>query len=178
MLDVVFGENSSGVEVTRLRTVLQQMDISGILYLGYPVLSTADAKVFIDALLVSGSHGLVAFDVSYHLSVRLNEDQITELSERQGQIYAAIYNKLNTHRNLRKGRALAVAINVITCHQALEQVEQRDDVIACAPDALPGIMREFAPVEETYLRPHLPRTDHVRSASRNRQDSEDHRTPI
>ena len=153
MLDVVFGENSSGVEVTRLRTVLQQMDISGTLYLGYPVLSTADAKVFVDALLVSESHGLVAFDVSSHLSVRLSEDQIDELSERQGQIHASLYNKLNMHRNLRKGRSLAVAINVITCHQALEQVEQRDDMIACAPDALPGIMREFNSVEEAYLRP-------------------------
>ena len=153
MLDVVFGENSGGVEVTRLRTVLQQMDISGTLYLGYPVLSTADAKVFVDALLVSGSHGLVAFDVSSHLSVRLNEDQIAELSDRQSQIHASLYNKLNMHRNLRKGRSLAVSINVITCHQALEQVERSDEVIACAPDALPGIMREFDSVEETYLRP-------------------------
>ena len=153
MLDVVFGENSGGVEVTRLRTVLQQMDISGTLYLGYPVLSTADAKVFVDALLVSGSHGLVAFDVSSHLSVRLSADKIAELSERQGQIHASLYNKLNMHRNLRKGRSLAVVINVITCHQAIEQVERRGEVIACAPDALPSIMREFDSVEETYLRP-------------------------
>ena len=153
MLDIVFGENSGGVEVTRLRTVLQQMEISGTLYLGYPVLSTADAKVFIDALLVSESHGLVAFDVSSHLGAQLSEDQITELNERQGEIHASLHNKLNMHRNLRKGRSLAVKINVITCHQALRQAERRDVVIACAPDALPGIMREFDSVDEAYLRP-------------------------
>ena len=153
MLDVVFGENSGGVEVTRLRTVLQGMEISGTFYLGYPVLSTADGKIFVDALLVSGSHGLVAFDVPSHLNTPLDTVQIEELGERQNQIYASLYNKLNMHRNLRKGRSLAVAINVITCHPAFEQIQQMDDMITCAPDALPCVMGGFDSAEETYLRP-------------------------
>lgn len=153
MLNVVFGENSGGVELTRLRTVLQGMEISGTLYLGYPVLPTADGKIFVDALLVSGSHGLVAFDVPSHLSTPLDTVQIKELGERQDQIYASLYNKLNEHRNLRKGRSLAVAINVITCHPVFEQIEQSDDVITCAPDALPDVMGEFDSAKEAYLRP-------------------------
>ena len=149
MLDVVFGESANVVELKEIRSALGAMDVSGTLYLGYPVLATADARIFVDALLVSESHGLVAFDVSS----RPTADGFAELSDRQGDIYASIHNKLNEHRELRKGRSLAVAINVVTCHPALERTEKRDDVIACPPAALPDVLGEFDPVEEKYLRP-------------------------
>ena len=149
MLDVVFGESASVVELKEIRSALGAMDVSGTLYLGYPVLSTADARIFVDALLVSESPGLVAFDVSY----RPTADGFAEVSDRQGDIYASIHNKLNEHRELRKGRSLAIAINVVTCHPALERTEKRDDVITCPPAALPDVLGEFDPVEEKYLRP-------------------------
>ena len=149
MLDVVFGESASVVELKELRSALGAMDVSGTLYLGYPVLATADARIFVDALLVSESHGLVAFDVSS----RPAADGFAELSARQGDMHASIHNKLNEHRELRKGRSLAVAINVVTCHPALQRTEKRDDVIACPPAALPDVLGEFDPVEEKYLRP-------------------------
>lgn len=149
MLDVVFGESASVVELRELRSALGAMDVSGTLYLGYPVLATADARIFVDALLVSGSHGLVAFDVSS----RPTADGFAELSARQGDIHASIYNKLNKHRDLREGRFLAVAINVVTCHPAIPRTTKRDDVIACPPAALPDVLSEFKSVEEKYLRP-------------------------
>lgn len=149
MLDVVFGESANVVELKEIRSALGAMDVSGTLYLGYPVLSTADARIFVDALLVSESHGLVAFDVSS----RPTADGFAEVSDRQGDIYASIHNKLNEHRELRKGRSLAVAINVVTCHPALDRTEKRDDVITCPPAALPAVLGEFDPVEEKYLRP-------------------------
>jgi superfamily I DNA and RNA helicase len=40
---------------------LGRLDVSGTVYLGYPVLATADDRVEIDALLVSPRHGLLAF---------------------------------------------------------------------------------------------------------------------
>jgi superfamily I DNA and RNA helicase len=116
VLDIVFGENSATVAARALQTTLKTMDISGTLYLGYPVLTTADAKVFVDGLLVSSSHGLVAFDLSSNFDARPNHAQLDAVAERQNQIYASIYNKLNTHRDLRRGRSLAVTINVISCH--------------------------------------------------------------
>src|SRR5262249_3425144 len=117
------------------------------------VLSTADAKVFVDALLVSQSHGLIAFDLSSHLDPHPSEEQIAGVTERQDQIYASIYNKLNTHKDLRKGRALGVTINVLTCHPALEGIIQRDDVLICAPEKLSEVIKDFEPVEEVVLRP-------------------------
>jgi superfamily I DNA and RNA helicase len=153
VLDIVFGENSATVAARSLQSVLKGMDIAGTLYLGYPVLSTADAKVFVDGLLVSESHGLVAFDLSSYLDPRPNESQIKNLAERQNQIYASIYNKLNTHRDLRKGRSLAITINVVTCHPTLEEAFQTDEVIACPPDELPNVMGRFQALGGDLLRP-------------------------
>ena len=153
MLDVVFGESARVVELRELRAKLGEMDVSGTLYLGYPVLATADARIFVDALLVSESHGLVAFDVSSQVSSRPTADEFAEMDTRQNDIHASIQNKLNEHRDLRKGRSLAVAINVVTCHPTLERTEKRDYVIACTPTALPDVLGEFDPVEEKYLRP-------------------------
>ena len=153
MLDIVFGENSADVTVQSLQTVLKKMDIFGTLYLGYPVLSTADAKVIVDALLVSGSHGLVAFDLPSHLDAQPDAQQLENLAERQNQIYASIYNKLNKHRDLRKGRTLAVTVNVVTCHPMLKEVVEHEEVVACPPDALPDIMRKFEGLGDDLLRP-------------------------
>jgi superfamily I DNA and RNA helicase len=153
VLDIVFGENSDTVAAQSLRNALKEMEISGTLYLGYPVLSTADAKVFIDGLLLSEAHGLIAFDLSSYLDPRPNPGQLAELAERQNQIYASIYNKLNTHRDLRKGRNLGVEINVITCSPALEQVIRDDDVMASMPEALPDLIRGFPGLRGNLLRP-------------------------
>lgn len=129
------------------------MGITGTLYLGYPVLSTADAKVFVDALLVSRSHGLVAFDLSSRLEPHPSREQIEELAERQNQIHASLYNKLNTHRDLRHGRSLALAVNVITYHPSLERAIHEGDVVACPSTELAGVMGEFEGLDDTLLRP-------------------------
>lgn len=153
LLDIVFGENSATVSAQALRDALRSMAIRGTLYLGYPVLSTADAKVFVDALLVSCSHGLVAFDLSSHLETHPSREQLDGLAERQNQIHASLYNKLNTHRDLRHGRRLGVAVNVITCHPTLEAVVQDGDVVACPPSALANVMAEFEGIDVELLRP-------------------------
>ena len=132
-METVFGDSRSSVAVESLRAVLNSMDISGTLYLGYPVLATADAKVFVDALLVSGSHGLVAFDLSSHLDAQPDARQLEQLAERQEEIHASIYGKLYKHRNLRRNRTLAIPLRVVTCHAALAGVIQDNDVVACPP---------------------------------------------
>ena len=153
MLEIVFGENSAAAPVRALQDVLKDMDISGTLYLGYPVLSTADAKVFVDALLISRTHGLVAFDLSSHLDASPDAPRLEKLAEHQNQIYASIYNKLNMHRDLRKERTLAVTVNVVTWPPPLDQLVQREDVVACSPDMLPEVFRNFDALEDEFLRP-------------------------
>src|SRR5271170_7836523 len=133
--------------------VLKNMDITGTLYLGYPVLSTADGKVFIDALLLSQSYGLIAFDLSAHLDAHSTPGQLKDLVDRQNQIHASIYNKLNPHRDLRRGRTLAVEINVISCCPAIDHVIEEGDATAAPPHAIPDIIRRFGQLDYDLLRP-------------------------
>lgn len=153
LLDTIFGENWETVAARCLLGALRDLRTSGTLYLGYPVLSTADAKVLVDALLVSQRHGLVAFDLSTLLSSHPSDEQIRELGERQNQIYASLYNKLNTHKELRKGRSLAVSINVVTCHQTIESLIESEEVLACSPDDLGKLLDNFSSVDEAIIRP-------------------------
>jgi superfamily I DNA and RNA helicase len=153
VLDTVFGENSNSVTARSLLGVLKNLDVTGTLYLGYPVLSTADGKVLIDGLLLSEAYGLVAFDLSTRLDAHPTTAQLDELSERQNQIYASIYNKLNTHSNLRKGRNLGLHINVISCCPALDHIIRERDVIAAPPTEVPGIIQTFESLDENILRP-------------------------
>ena len=153
MMETVFGASRGTIAVESLRAALNGMDVAGTLYLGYPILATADARVFVDALLVSGSHGLVAFDLSSSLDARPADRQLEDLAERQEGIHASLYNKLNKYRNLRRNRSMAVPIRVVTCHATLEEVIQEDDIVACRPDALPNVMDAFEPVADDLLRP-------------------------
>ncbi|WP_441259574.1 DEAD/DEAH box helicase [Bradyrhizobium sp. 521_C7_N1_3] len=154
MLDIVFGENAGTIPAQSLQTELTNLGVSGNLYLGYPVLSTADGKVFVDALLVSESHGLIAFDLSSKIEGgRPTDAEKSEIADRQNQIYASIYNKLNTHASLRRGRSLAVEVGVVTYHTGLAEPFEDGEVVATPPAGLPQVMKRFGGVPSDVLRP-------------------------
>jgi superfamily I DNA and RNA helicase len=78
----------------------------GTLYLGYPVLATADEKVVVDALLVSPDHGLVAFLIAESLpDTRTDWDEIVAGQDR---LFAVLESNLRRHDTLRRGRSLAL----------------------------------------------------------------------
>ncbi|WP_186817531.1 hypothetical protein, partial [Nocardia neocaledoniensis] len=60
-LEVVRGASRNRSAARSLADTLTDAVSDGTVYLGYPVLATADEKVEVDALLVSRQHGLVAF---------------------------------------------------------------------------------------------------------------------
>lgn len=153
VLDVIFGETASTVTATSLKTALDAMNLTGTLYLGYPVLSTADAKVFVDALLISNEHGLVAFDLTSQLTARPSPEALGELADKQNQIYASVYNKLNTHRDLRRGRSLGVQVNVVSVHPHLHEIVRSEEVVASRPDQVSLLLREFPQLDASLIRP-------------------------
>jgi superfamily I DNA and RNA helicase len=65
------------------------MDLAGTLYLGYPVLASADEKVLVKAMLVCDEHGLVVFDTSDNLPPRLGEDDWHKLKDDQDKLYGS-----------------------------------------------------------------------------------------
>jgi superfamily I DNA and RNA helicase len=85
-------------------------DEEAVLYIGYPVVATADEAITVPALFVSESFGLIAFDVR----PSAQEDSLPEIQQRQQEIVLALKAKLLQYRDLAEGVDLAITINVLT----------------------------------------------------------------
>lgn len=105
-LEVVHGQSRDRMAATALADILSPVVDTGTLYLGYPVLATADEKVVVDALLVSGDHGLVAFLLADALPESASDWE--EVIASQDRLFAVLESHLRRHDTLRRGRSLAV----------------------------------------------------------------------
>jgi superfamily I DNA and RNA helicase len=105
-LEVIYGESRNRAIAKDLAGVLQGVVDSGTVYLGYPVLATADERVEVDALLVSGDHGLIAFLIAD--GVPTDEEDWNQVVEDQDRLYAVLESHLGRHEGLRQGRRLAL----------------------------------------------------------------------
>jgi superfamily I DNA and RNA helicase len=105
-LDVVYGESRDRTAAQALAQALRQVVTDGTVYLGYPVLATADERVEVDALLVSSSHGLVAFLLPD--STPSGPDDWKDLIRDQDRLYSVLESHLGRHEALRRGRRLAI----------------------------------------------------------------------
>jgi len=111
-LEVVQGESRNRAAAGQLAAVLSSAVGEGVLYLGYPVLATADDRVDIDALLVSRAHGLVALLLSDE--VPTGDDAWQEVVAEQDRLYAILEGYLSRYEGLRSGRRLAVVPSTAT----------------------------------------------------------------
>lgn len=115
-LDVVYGEYRDFTQVQEFVAGMIGAGCDGTLYIGYPVLSIDDGKIEYDALLVSPKKGVIVFDlytaggIAPHSVNGISE----ELIARQEQLYAALFNRLNSFKELRRGRALVVTISTVS----------------------------------------------------------------
>lgn len=111
-LEIVYGASRNRNQASRLADVISRHESEGTIYLGYPVLATADERVEVDALLVSPKRGLVAFLLADNQPTT-EADWDAEI-ERQDRLYAVLESSLRRHDGLRKGRSLAVEIQTVT----------------------------------------------------------------
>ena len=112
-LDVIYGESRDRTTARLLADRLTKGQVSeGTVYLGYPVLATADVRAVVDALLVSRAHGLVAFLLAG--SLPQNDDDWAGYIDAQDRLYAVLESDLRKHDGLRAGRRLALTIQTVT----------------------------------------------------------------
>lgn len=122
-LDIIFGEYIDQDAVTNFVQAVRNAGFHGTLYIGYPVLTVDDEKIEYDALLVSRRLGAVVFDL-YSLGAGDAENATAEVSVRQEKLYAALYNRLNSFRELRRGRNLMVEIRTASIHPLTESFSE------------------------------------------------------
>jgi len=91
---------------------MRNVDLTGTLYLGYPILATSEDPISLDGLLLCIEHGIVVFDFLQPDVGPLFDHAVPE---RQEDLYNAVYQKLLSFKGLRAGRGqLAVSITVLT----------------------------------------------------------------
>ncbi len=127
-LEIVYGSSRDRIQAQALAERLAPVIENGTVYLGYPVLATADERVEVDALLVSQDHGLVAFLIADVPPTNADEWEATVAA--QDRLYAVLESNLGRHDTLRRGRRLAFDPYTAT-------------VFAAAPGEAPGDVEGF-----------------------------------
>lgn len=125
-LDVIFGEYKDQEAVSNFVQAARAANLRGTLYIGYPVLTVDDEKIEFDAVLVSRNRGVIVFDL-YSLGANNDTGLDEETKTRQERLYVALYNRLNSFSELRRGRNLLIEISTVTIHPIAGTFEQDDE---------------------------------------------------
>ena len=154
MLEVTFGQAKNLLVANDLRIKILSLNLDGSLYIGYPVLATADDSITVDALLISAQHGLVAFQFEDHsLADTTGDDHWNLREDRQNQLFIALENSLRRHETLRVGRRLAVGVQTITVMANVESRPENLDGEYTDLDGLPEVLRDYEPIDQHYFKP-------------------------
>lgn len=121
-MEIIRGSARKPVSTDRLVEIFEEnfADLEGVLYVGYPVLSSSDESVSIDALLISRNHGVVAIN----LVEGKNADDYGEL---QDDVASLLDAKFMQHKVLRKGRKLLAIPETLTYAPLLDPEEDDDE---------------------------------------------------
>ncbi|WP_151083870.1 DEAD/DEAH box helicase [Nocardioides cynanchi] len=111
-LHVIQGASRNYGAAQALASALSAVIAEGTVYVGYPVLATADDRVEIDALLVSPQCGLIAFLLSP--GQPQSAEDWAQLVEAQDRLYTVLEGSLRRHESLRRGRRLGVEPSTVT----------------------------------------------------------------
>ena len=122
MVSVIWGSTEKPVVCKKLAKFFEDRpdDFDGHLYLGYPIIGSAEGAVSIDGLLISPNFGVVLF----HL---VEGNNIVGFEDIQDNYYSKIQSRLLQSKPLVKGRSLSVDINTITFAPGYNGTKTSDD---------------------------------------------------
>ena len=107
-IEVIQGTNQKPVSSTELAKLLsQRTDLSGQLFIGYPIIGTSEGPHVIDALLVSNDKGVVILDL-------IEGTDTTNYEFRQDDSANKLEARLRLHRGLVRRRDLLVPIHTVS----------------------------------------------------------------
>lgn len=143
-VDIVYGETRNPAAASELAAVLRPLSNEGTVYLGYPVLASADEPVEVTALFVSPDFGLVAFQVADAGAPHDLDRYVAD----QDRLYSVLDSSLRRHPQLRDGRRLAFDLQTITVFPkgVTLAVNQDADGVYVPLDQVPAAVSDLPPV--------------------------------
>lgn len=175
-LEVVYGEARNRAIAVQLAAELEKAVPDGTAYLGYPVIASADDRIYVDALLVSHDHGLVAFQIADGVPSS-NDDWAGYITE-QDRLFGALESHLGRFEGLRRGRHWAMDIQTVTVFASppgdpppnTEGIFCDIDTVAGRVSALPAI----DPETERALQAAIQRVSTIKPSKRRASVSKQH----
>lgn len=121
-MEIIRGSARKPVTTDRLVEIFEQSfaDEEGVLYVGYPVLSSSEESVSIDALVVSRKQGVVAISL-------VEAKDAGQYGEIQDDVASLLEAKFMQHKVLRKGRRLLAKPSTLTYAPLLANVVDDDE---------------------------------------------------
>jgi len=143
MLDITYGDTKNSGVVAALVNAFVGRDLTGDLFVGYPILGSVEGRIEVDALLVTQEHGVVAFDLQSGNVRSLADPNAAALKKRQDDIFVSLENKLKSYSSLRAGRSLAFAIRVVSIVPEVEGDNDDGDHYIATSDQIADLVEEF-----------------------------------
>lgn len=140
MIDFVFGKKTNPQAVNDLVESLKGLDLTGSLYIGYPIFDVDDNSLLTDALLVTKEHGVVAFDLS-----TVPGSNVESIIEYQDDIYRGLFKRFFTEKRLVNRRKLLFEIETFTFRQT---DEKSDDVQFTSPGNIVNDIQHLESIED------------------------------
>lgn len=120
MIDIIWGSIHKPVATRRLADFFElNPEMTGTLYVGYPIISTPEGPFPIDALLLSPEWGLVAFHI-------VEGKDACNFAAIQDEIFNNLSAKLRQHKSLLQKRELMANISVVTFAPAIPNIANFD----------------------------------------------------
>lgn len=150
MAEIVYGDDTLSQPLNDLVDLFRSPNVEGTLYVGYPILANVDGTVKIDALFISQTSGVVAFDAD---NLGMNPeilDQLDVIETTQSKYYAALNSKLLETPELLSKRQLAVPISTISLSNAYDFID--DETIVSTIDSVIHNIPESAKLSNQKFR--------------------------
>ncbi|THU33007.1 helicase [Niastella caeni] len=124
MIDIIRGAASKPASTDALIDFVENSNIEeGVLYTGYPIISSFDDNTSLDALLITSNHGVIAFDV-------VEEPEFSERDEIRDSLYNSMLQRLIGYKELAAKRGkLKANLNVLTIAPSWPLKYKKEDVI-------------------------------------------------
>ena len=152
MLEKVYGKSRNPAVTAQLEEQLDTLELTGTLYMGYPILASADEAIFVEALLVTLEHGLVVFSLAT-APPKQSPQFWPALQDSQDKLYYAMENNLGRHQSLRRKRRLGVPITVVTYFPVDLTPPPDSEVTVAGPGTLVDVIQAIPPLDDPLFRP-------------------------
>lgn len=146
MVTIITGTTNKPIASDLLSVFFKKhTEMTGYLYIGYPIIGTVDGAYPIDALWISPEKGVVAFNL-------IEGKDISGYEDAQDDCANKIEAKLKGYKQLVKKRTLCIEINVVTFAPAVARLPEFDDdyPLCINENGLADILNGFSWEDSSY----------------------------